>query len=833
MRARLLTFGFQAVAEFARIPKWFSAAVVVGILANFATNASAETLRFQSETEQLLGPDARRQLVVMNGEMDVTREAQFAVQPPNVAEINSHGFLKPKADGTATITASFGGMSAKTTLTVREFSQTQPISFANDVVPILTRNECNAGACHAKTTGQNGFQLSLLGYDPALDYEFLVRKSRGRRISMSSPELSLLLQKPSGDVPHEGGVRLERGSADYEMIRRWIAAGMPFHPEKEPVVERIEIYPKRVVAQPGAKQQLSVTAFFSNGQTRDITRLAQFESNQPEMAEADEHGLVSLAEKNGTTSVMVRFQEHIGVFMAMIPHGHEVTELPQPKNFIDEQIFQQLRTLGLPPSGESSDGEFVRRITLGIAGRLPTLEETEAFLADSDPDKRAKKIDALLETTDYADFFASKWSGLLRNKVARGTEWVARDSYAFHDWIRSSLNANKPFDQFAGELVMASGKAIENPAVSWYRVVQDQKEQMEDISQVFLGVRMKCAQCHHHPYERWSQDDYYAFAAFFSTVERKNTRKLPEEDVVFHNRKPAGMENPATKETLPPKLLGGEAALELPIEIDPRRELAAWLGTPDNPYFAKSVVNRYWKHFFGRGLVEPEDDIRPTNPATHPELLDALAESFIESDYDVKQLIRTICNSRTYQLSSAANEFNGDDEQNYARFYPRRLPAEVLLDSINDVTGAQESFNQMPLGARAISLPNEKGTLESEFLTMFGRPAMDTACECERSGEANLGQSLHLINSDTIQAKLKTPNGRAMTLAKDTERPDEARIRELYLRTFAREPVANEIEIAKAHLEKKRASAAAGAEQEAWEDIIWVMLSTKEFMFTH
>ena len=795
--------------------------------------ASAETLRFQSETEQLLGPDARRQLVVMNGETDVTRQALFTTEPTKIIAIDSSGFVTPRADGATTITATFGEQTAKTVLTVTKFGERQPVSFANDIVPIFTRNECNAGACHAKAGGQNGFRLSLLGYNSPMDFENIVRNDRGRRVSAAAPETSLLLRKATGDLPHEGGVRWDADSPDYQVIHRWISDGMAYEPGADPIVERIEIYPSRIVAPPGSHQQVSVTAFFSNGQVRDITRLAQFESNQPDMAEADEHGLVSLAQKNGSTSVMVRFQEQIGVFMAMIPLGHEVANLPEPRNFIDEHVFDQLSVLGLPPSGECDDGAFVRRVTLGIAGRLPTLEESKAFLADKSPDKRAKKIDALLETTDYADHFAGKWVGLLRNKVDRGVEWVARDSYAFHAWIRSSFIANKPFDQFAGELVMASGKTIENPAVSWYRVVKDQKEQMQDISQVFLGTRMQCAQCHHHPYERWSQDDYYSFAAFFSTIQRKKTGKLPEEDIVYHNRKAAGMLNPATKETLKPKLLGDADFLDVPAENDPRRELATWLGAPENPYFAKTLVNRYWKHFFSRGLVEPEDDIRPTNPATHPELLDALAAAFIESGYDVKHLIRAICNSRTYQLSSAANEVNGPDEQNYARFYPRRLKAEVLLDSVNDITGATENFAQLPVAARAITLPNEKGTLQSEFLTMFGRPAMDTACECERSGDANLGQSLHLINSDTIQAKLKVANGRAMQFAKNTERSDEEKIRDVYLHAFSREPTGDDLAIAKAHLEKKRATAAAGAEQEAFEDIIWVMLSTKEFMFSH
>ncbi|MEX2578680.1 MAG: DUF1549 and DUF1553 domain-containing protein [Verrucomicrobiales bacterium] len=792
---------------------------------------------------RLLGEDERAQVVVLTKDgRDVTREVTFALEPAEVAAIDSTGYLAPRKNGKATLTATLEGKKPATVqlpVAVENFAETRPVSFPNDVVPVFTRNHCNAGACHAKEDGQNGFQLSLLGYEPGDDYEQIVRHGRGRRVNPSAAAHSLLLMKASGDIPHEGGARLDKDSADYGKILQWIASGVPYRPEDDPSVERVEVFPASVVVEPGSEQQLAVTAFFSDGTTRDITRLAQYEPNQPGMAEAGETGLVSIREKTGSTAVLVRFQEHIDTFTATVPLGAEVPPMPKPENFIDEHIFDRLSLMGLPPSKGVADRPFLRRVTLDIAGRLPTLEETVSFMESDDPAKRARKIDELLDSTDYADFFAGKWSAILRNKVNRGREWVARDSHAFHAWIRTALLRNQPFDEFAGELILASGKAIENPAVNWYRVVEDKKERMENITQVFLGIRMQCAQCHHHPYERWSQDDYFSLAAFFSTIERKNIPKLPEEDIVFHNGKAASMVHPGTKERLKPRLPGSNAPVELAESVDPRNELAEWIRSDDNPYFARMLVNRYWKHFFNRGLVEPEDDIRPTNPATHPELLEALANSFVDSGFDLKELVRTICNSRTYQLDAEPNEHNGDDEQNYARFYPTRLQAEVLLDSVNDVAGASNSFSRQPLGVRAVALPNEKPTAESEFLMTFGRPAMDTACECERTGEANLGQSLHLLNSDDIQAKLTADDGRAAELAKAVDRSDEDRVAELYLRALSREPDSGELGIALAHLEKKRKLSAADpeklspqqAEREAFEDIVWVLVNTKEFMF--
>lgn len=813
-----------------------------------APSSISITARLGTKDIVLNGPDSRQQMVVTSTisdksrpPLDVTPKAKYTASPAGIVSIDSHGFITPLTDGKTTITVSHNeAKPASIHVSVNNFKTPPPISFPNDIVPIFTRNGCNAGACHAKSAGQNGFRLSLFGYDPDLDHEYLINESRSRRIFPSSPKHSLLLLKMTGETPHGGGARIDQNSPDYNMLLRWIKEGTPYAPENDPVVERIEIFPQERVVQPHSKQQLLVTAFFSDGTTRDITHTAQYESNQEDMAEVEETGLVSFENKTGTTSVMIRFQEQIGVFMATVPLGIKMPPLPKPNNFIDEHIFRQLTLLGLPPSGDSDDSTFLRRVTLDIAGRLPSIEETKTYLASKDPKKRAKKIDALLASTDYADFFAGKWSGLLRNKGGGSSGGKARDTHAFYSWIRSSFLKNKPYDQMVGELITASGKTSENPAVSWYRAVKDPKEEMQDIAQVFLGIRMQCAQCHHHPYEKWTQDDYYGLTAFFTTIGRKEIYKLPEEDIIYHNRKVAGAINPNSKETLKPTTLGGKP-LDIPAEVDPRGHLADWIKSKKNPYFARMLVNRYWKHFFSRGLVEPEDDIRLTNPATHPKLINQLSSVFINSNFDLKDLIRTICNSRAYQMSSTPNQYNGDDAQNFARYYPKRLQAEVLLDSINDVAGTKNSFNQQPIGARAIALPNDGATKESEFLAIFGRPEMNIASESERTGEANLGQSLLLINSDKIQAMIGNNQGRAHALAKDKDRSDDERITDIYLQAVSRSPNTSELDIAKKHLKKKRDISAADpkklpaakAEQEAFEDILWVLINTKEFLFNH
>ncbi len=826
--------------------------LLVALIAVVGTGVEAASLSIRGRggdaSVRLLGPDDRQQLVVdfrseRSGDhsRDVTREVSYFTKPAGIVSIDENGYVSPLKNGKVSIRAKLDKTeSPDINFTVERQEVRQPVSFPNDVVPLLTRGGCNGGACHGRPSGQNNFRLSLLGFEPVKDHEFLLKEARGRRISPAAPELSLILMKSSGDVPHGGGARLKKGGTEYEMIARWIRSGLPYSPPGDPTVRRIEVFPGQRVVPAGSQLQLVVTAFMSDGTRRDITRTAEYKPNQENMADVDEHGLVGFKTETGTTSVMVRFQEHMNVFMATIPLGAETPNMPAPRNFVDEHIFAKLKTLGLPPSGECDDGTFLRRVTVDIAGRIPTLEETDAFIASKDSAKRRRKIDELLMDPGYADLFAGKWAGLLRNKAGTNLEQVSRETFAFHEWIRDSLRRNKPFDQFVTELVTARGRAGVNPAVNWYRVITDYKEQMADIAQVFLGVRIQCAQCHHHPYEKWSQDDYYRFAAFFTTVGRKEIRKLPESDSVYHKRMVASAKNPNTQEVLKPAPLDGEI-LEIPAERDPRLKLAEWMTDSTNPFFARMLANRYWKHFFGRGIVEPEDDIRVTNPPTHPELLDQLAAHFVKSGYDLKELVRTICSSRSYQLSSLPNDHNGEDAQNYARYYPRRLSAEAMLDAVNDFTGAINSFNRQPVGVRAVALPDDASNRESQFLSVFGRPQMDTACECERKTEANLAQSLHLINSDTIQGKLATGNGLAATLARAKERPDEERIKEVYRRALSRDTDSEEMKIALAHLAKKRKQSAADpkklsadkAEQEAFEDIIWVVMNTKEFLFNH
>ena len=795
----------------------------------------------------LVGPADSAQLLLTatqpnGGQLDITRSVLYSVMPSNVIEVDETGFVKPIGNGTATIAAQLEGLGTPIEISavVTSFHVQRPVSFPNEVVPQLTRAGCNGGACHGTPKGRNNFRLSLLGFEPRDDYEFLTRESRGRRFFPAAPARSLLLQKACGEIPHGGGVRIQPQSDSYELLKRWIGEGLSYGPVNDPTVERIEILPSdRVVSRRGS-QQLAVTAFFSDGTSRDITRVVGYKANQPDMCSVDHHGLVTFEDMTGTTSVMIRFQEHVGAFMATIPLGLPTPDLPAPANFIDELIFAKLKTLGLPPSAACDDSTFLRRVSLDIAGRLPTVAETKEFLASKQPGKRAATIDRLLDDVGYADLFANKWAGILRNKAGGNLEQVARETFGFHAWIRASLSANKPFDQFATELITARGRPDTNPAVSWYRAVSDPKDQMADIAQVFLGVRIQCAQCHHHPYEKWTQDDYHGFAAFFSTIGRKEVRKLPEDDILYHKRIPAVAKNPDTNVDLKPTPLGG-APLEIPAERDPRIDLAKAMVAPGNPYFAKMLVNRYWKHFLGRGLVEPEDDMRVTNPATHPLLLDQLAESFLKSGYDLKALCRTICNSQTYQRSSFPNEHNSNDEQNFARYYPRRLAAEVMLDAINDVAGARNNFNHQPVGVRAVALPDDSANNDSFFLRVFGRPQMDTACECERSASADLSQSLHLINSDAMHRILSAPDGRAVKSSRDKDADNQAKVAELYQLALSRDPTDREVSVALAHLQTKQDRSAADpkvlssdqAAREGWEDIIWVVVNTKEFLFNH
>lgn len=791
------------------------------------TTLHLQTGASDGQMAALAGRDATLQLVATakrpdGREIDVTRSVQWDVQPPSVAVLSATGQATPLADGVATVTATTDdGAVASTQIQVTGAEAWRRANFTHDIIPVLTKYGCNGGGCHGKSEGQNGFKLSLLGFEPAEDYEHLVHEARGRRLFPAAPENSLLLLKGTGEMPHGGGARMERGTPDYLTLVRWMEQGMPAGQPDEPHPVKIAVFPSERLLAPETSQQLQVTAHYSDGSWRDITGIAQFESGARDMAEVSPTGVVTTAKLTGDAAVMVRYQEHVGVFRMTIPLGAPAGEFPPERNFIDTHVFAKLRTLGLPVSPLSDDPTFLRRVTLDLAGRLPTAAEAAGFLADSSADKRTAAIDRLLATTDYAEYFAGKWASLLRNKREGAPAQV---TYAFHGWLRDHLNRNTPYDQMVSELVSATGSASSNPPAAWYRAVTKPQDQMQDIAQVFAGQRLQCAQCHHHPYEKWSQQDYYGFMAFFSTIGRKPADE-PGEEAVFHQWREASVENPKTRQPVKPTPLGGQT-LVLEPQDDPRPALAAWLTAPENPFFARMLANRYWKHFFQRALVEPEDDLRMTNPASNPALIDGLADAFIKSGYDLKAMVRMICLSSAYQLTSEPNEHNASDRQNYSRFFPRRLPAEVLLDAIDTVTGVPTKFPSQPSGSRAVALPDDAFNATSYFLTVFGRPDNASACECERSQDSSLAQSLHLLNSKGVQEKLTHGEGRAAMLARG-EQPMEARLGQLFLTAYGRPPTPAETTQAQEYLAARQGSVA------AWEDLIWALINSKEFLFNH
>ena len=789
---------------------------------------AVETGRDAGVAAILRGRDAQQQLVVTGtfstGQIrDLTGLVTFETNPVGIVTVDSTGLVLPLAEGAVTVSAvATSGQRASTEILVQNVINETPVNFPNQIVPIFTKLGCNSGGCHGKASGQNGFKLSLLGFEPGEDFEHLVKEGRGRRLFPSAPDKSLLLLKPINAMPHGGGQRLDADSHEYKLMKRWIAQGMPYGSPEDPKVERIEVYPAQRSMERGGQQQFMVLAHYTDGSIEDVTRVATYDANDGEMAECLPTGLVKTLDLTGDVAIMARYQGQVGVFRATIPLGISVDNLPPVRNLVDEFVFKKLKLLGVPPSAVCDDSTFIRRVSIDLTGRLPTPDETQAFLADTSATKRDALVDRLLDSAEYADYFANKWSSILRNR--RRSPTYVRGTYAFHSWIRDSLYHNKPYDQFVREILGASGEMGENPPVAWYREVQQVDQQVEDTAQLFLGLRIQCARCHHHPFERWSQRDYYGFAAFFSRVGRKPGFE-PDEQRIFHQRGLASATNPKTNEALKPTGLGGKP-LDVAAERDPRQALADWLSQPDNKFFAPALVNRYWKHFFGRGIVDPEDDMRVTNPASNPELLAALSQHFIGSKFDLKQLLRTICQSSTYQLSAEPNAYNLNDKQNFSRYYPKRLTAEVLLDSLDQVTASPSGFSGLPNGTRAVQIP-DTGGIGSYFLTVFGRPEGASACECERSQEANLAQSLHLLNSAEVQSKLSNGQGRAAQLAADTQRSHAEKVNALYMWVFSRAPVAEESAVALAHIEKVE------NKQQAYEDILWALVNTKEFLFNH
>jgi hypothetical protein len=787
-------------------------------------------------TVKLVGQDDAQQLVltaVLNdGRLqDLTHDAKFEAGDGKVVRVSSTGRIVPLANGTAEVTARFGERSIKIPVKTESCDVNLPINFGNQVVPIFTKLGCNSGGCHGKASGQNGFKLSLLGFDPELDFMTLVKEGRGRRLFPAAPDRSLLLLKAAGGMAHGGGKRMEVGSDEYRLVRRWIAAGMPFGKPTDPVVTKIVVTPEHRVMTRQNKQQFTVQAHYSDGSVEDITRRAQYDSNDGEIAIVDEGGLVRTLSMSGEAAVMARFQGKVATFRATVPLGGQTPNYTFPgQTVVDEYTSRKWKELGLVPSELSGDAQFIRRVSLDVTGTLPTPEQVRQFVNDKDVKKREKLIDDLLASPEYSYYFANKWADILRVK-RRNQPDRAGGTFAFHDWIRQSMAKDKPYNEFAGEIVAATGDEISSPPTVWYKELQKPEQFVDDLAQVFLGQRLACAQCHHHPYEKWSQDDYWGLAAFFGRVGRKST-PIPgsvnqqAQRIAVVSRSSGSVTNKRTNKPAEIKPLDGEP-MKIGPDEDPRDKLVEWMTNAKNPFFAKAVVNRYWAHFFGRGIVDPLDDMRVTNPPSNPALLDALAKDFVDHNYSLKHLVKTIVSSRTYQLSATPNEFNKHDKQNYARYYPKRMSAEVLFDAVCQVTGSPTAFNGLPQDrhapTRAIMLPDE--SFASYFLDVFGRPQRISACECERVSEANLAQALHLLNSDEIQGKLSRAGGRADELAKD-KRPDGEKVEELFLWAFGRKPDAKQLTAALDHIKKNEKN-----KKQAYENILWALLNTKEFIF--
>jgi hypothetical protein len=790
-------------------------AVVCGARAEAGVTVSPSRL-------ELSGGNPSRQVLVTSDGRDASRGVQYTISNPAVATIDATGQVVARGDGETQLRVTMNGETAEVPVVVSGFLVDRPVDFVTEIEPLLTRYSCNSGGCHGKATGQNGFKLSLFGFNAAFDHEALVREGRGRRVSLSAPEESLLLTKATAQIPHGGGRRIEVDSEAYAVLLRWIKSGAPASAPDVPRVTQIEVEPAERILQPAETQQLRVTATYSDGSTRDVTRQTDYASNLDVVARVDSDGLATAGDNSGEAAIMARYMGQVAVFRAIRPHGPPLSELAEfsPITEIDRLAAEKWKKLGLRPSSDCDDATFLRRATIDLCGRLPTVDEAREFLADASTDKRTRLIDRLLRLPDCSAYSALQWSAILRNSNLAGSE---RAAYAFHNWIRDYFARNKPYDEFVRGIVAASGEWQDAPAINWYWQSRDDQLHMitADTAQLFLGIRLQCARCHHHPYERWGQEDYYGLAGFYARLGRKSFGEPPP----YYNapRTTTGERNPVDGEEPKPKYPDGEYVSFTP-EQDPRHGLVDWMTNPENPYFAKAYVNRRWGHFFGRGLVQEVDDMRATNPPSNPEILDFLAREFVQTGYDMRHIDRLIVTSRLYQLSSEPRPENVNDQQNFARFYARRMIAEVLHDAVDQTCGSKTNFSNMSATARAIDLPHEG--FGSYFMDVFDRPKRVTVCECERSPGATLSQVLLLGNSDEIENKLADGQGR---IAKSFERIDapELLLDELYLAAYSRLPSDGERTAALGYLngqEDKRKGA---------EDILWTLLNSREFTFNH
>ncbi len=786
----------------------------------------------------LAGRFARAQVVVADQPegvpperaADVTRAAKYAASNPQVFTVSDQGVIVPLVDGEAYLQVTVGGSMKEIPVRVSGMAEPRPVDFSTDVRPVIAKAGCNMGACHAAQHGKGGLKLSVFGFDPASDHRSIARDRLQRRINFIDPTESLFLQKPTMQVPHGGGMRLRAGSRDHALLVAWIRQGAPGINQDSPTVTRLDVHPNHRVAGEGSPQQLRVVASYSDGASRDVTSLCKFDSTDDGVVAVTESGLATTVGR-GQGNVMVRFEGHAELATFVVPYADSI-ELAGwvNNNDVDELAARKFRELGIEPVGLSDDATFIRRAFLDATGSLPTAAQVQAFLDSKQPDKRTNLIDELLGLTGdpqrdihnerYTAYWTLKWSDLIRNTSNKLGE---QGMWALHNWIRQAFRENMPFDQFVRHLVTGTGSIYSNGPANYFRINQNSTDLTEATSQLFLGVRLECAKCHHHPFEKYSQDDYYGFAAFFARVGTKNSEEFGlfgRERVVLV--KPSGeVRNPRSGKNMLPTPLGAD-----PVDhpLDRRIALADWLTSRDNLGFAKAVVNRYVRALLGRGLVEPVDDLRSTNPPSNPALMSALAEELIANDFDLKQLMRTIMTSRLYQLDSQPSPANAADDRFYSHFQVKRLAAEPLLDSIDQVTGVPTKFKSLPLGTRAIDLPDAE--YPNYFLTTFAKPRRASVCECERSPDESLGQALHGLNGEIITQKIAHKNGTIAQLVAE-EKPAEEIISQIYLNALCRPATTDELDQLKPLLEESPAPT------EFYQDLLWALINSKHFLFVH
>ena len=808
------------------------------------TSAKLESVSILPSPITLSNPEASQRLLVQalfadGFQEDWTGRAQFASSAPSIASVDEAGRVRAVSDGEATITATVGGRQAKARVVVRNTRIPFTRDFKNHVVPVMTKAGCNSGPCHGAAAGKSGFKLSLRGYDPDTDYHVLTRQAIGRRVVKTEPARSLILLKPSLTIPHGGGRRFEVGSTSYRIIAEWIGAGTPPPLPESPKIERLEVLPAKASLRPQAKQRIVVLAHFSDGHVEDVSAWGKYDSTELGVAAVDDQGLVKM-QGFGEAAITVTYMNLVSVARFTVPFPHRVNEeifRKSPRNnYIDDLVLEKLQRLRIPPSDLASDSAWIRRVYLDTAGILPGSAVVEAFLADGAPDKREKLVDELLERPEFIDYWAYKWSDVLLLKGAGRNNPGAGDLApnvlrTYYNWIRSSVESNKPWDRFVREMLISSGSNVDNGAINFLVTNIEPLKASENVSKAFLGLSLNCAKCHNHPLEKWTQDDYYAMANLFARVGRKNGSRLGE--VIVYTKAQGEINHPRMGRPLRPKTLTG-VPLEFNASLDRREYLAEWLTSAENPLFARTLVNRVWGNFMGRGLVDPVDDMRATNPASNEKLLSALTEDFVRRGFDVKALIRTLLRSATYQLSSSPNELNAHDLKYNSHYLARRLPAEVILDAISQVTAVPEKFSGFPVGMRALQLPD--AGVRSYFLSTFGRNPREVTDEAERESSPSITQVLHIANGETLNRKLMAPGG-AVDMLIRLGVSDDRLLDHVFLSSLSRYPTDRE---RRRFLETMDEGVARGVEEglarpeskrQTLQDLFWAVLSSKEFLF--